>query len=158
MLLVWDDKKGLQILNDVAFEFLSKEKWELAEYCYNLLCKIPTIENEVKINSRINYLNALKHIKGLEKTKEEIEQLDVTGMEKRFFVAKQLLLENNKLVLDSIDATYPYEFSTYTILKWPIFIEFRKTEEFKEFIARHLDDFEEYEFDIKVSDHNAEAS
>ena len=150
--LIWDKDEELRILEEVAFELLSNGKWGEAAFAYELLCKIPNLNNENKMNFKINYLNAYKHINGIDKARQEIEALDTSGMDNMFFVAKQLLLENNKLVLEKIEKSYPIPFNVYNILKWPIFIEFRKTEEFKEFILRHSHDFEQWELDPKTFD------
>ena len=111
-----------------------------------LLCKDKKQDNESKISNQINLLNAKKHLEGMEKIVDNINDLDVSGMEKKYLIAKELLLENNENVLKMINETYPDEFNAYMIIKWPIFIEFRKTKEFREFLKSHNNDFEKYAF------------
>ena len=147
--LIWKNERELDVLETVAFKFLCDEKWELAKFAHELLYKIPDIKNDRRLNYRINYLNAVKHIEGLDKTINEIEKFDTSGMEEIFYIAKQLLLENNSEVLNCIEHVYPRVFNAYTIIKWPIFIEFRKTKEFQLFINKHQYDFEEYNFDTQ---------
>ena len=133
-------------LDSVAFDFLCKENWELAEFAYSLLKKHKPAKHEFKINYEINYLNSVKHLKGLDSIRTQLNELDVSGMEERFSIAKNLLLENNEMVLEQLEESYPAEFDLYSILSWPIFIEFRKSEEYKKFISWHSKDFARYEF------------
>lgn len=37
----------------------------------------------------------------------------------------------------------------YAILNWPIFIEFRKSKEYKQFIAQHSNAYEIYQIDVE---------
>lgn len=139
----------LEVLDKVAFDLLCKEKWELAEFAYSLLKIHKPISHENKMNYEINYLNSLKHIKGLDSVKEQIDQLDVSGMSEQFDVAKNLLLENHQYVLDNLCKVYPDHFNMYAILNWPIFIEFRKSKEYKQFIAQHSNAYEIYQIDVE---------
>ena len=144
--VTWNSEEGWNILIEIAFDFLCNEKWDLAKFAYMLLCKDKKQDNESKISNQINLLNAKKHLEGMEKIVDNINDLDVSGMEKKYLIAKELLLENNENVLKMINETYPDEFNAYMIIKWPIFIEFRKTKEFREFLKSHNNDFEKYAF------------
>lgn len=95
---------------------------------------------------QINYLNAKKHKFGIENTRDEIDELDVTCMEKQFEVAKNLLLDNYDTIEEDLELCYPNYFDSYSIHTWPIFIEFRKTEYYQHFREKHQEDFEQYDF------------
>jgi hypothetical protein len=124
---------------------LESEKWEVALFAYDLLLAIPTLKNIDKALNRVNRLIAQKHIEGLESTKDEIERFDVSGMDNRFVIAKKLLLEEHKEVNELLKVAYPEQFDFHMIQTWPIFIEYRKSEEYKEFINEHQTEYAMYE-------------
>lgn len=144
--LVSEGNYEFDVLEETAFDFLKKEKWELAEFAYSLLEKVNILSHSQKLICKINQLNSKKHLLGLEKVKKEIELLDISGMEQKFSIAKDLLLENNDKVTDELEKCYPKTYNSYAICTWPLFVEYRKTNEYQEFKERHKDDFEPYEF------------
>ena len=89
-----------------------------------------------------------KHILGLEAIKEEIEGLDISGTESLYQIAKELLLENNERITQKLEACYPTTYNSHMICTWPIFVEYRKTDEYKAFQDRHREDFEPYDFSV----------
>ena len=140
-LIVDDDEK----LIEIAFEFLCSEKWELALFAYDLLLGTTPLSNVDRTMYQINRLNAEKHIVGLLSIKDEIEQLDVSGMENRFAIAKKMLLEEHSEASKMLNDTYPESFDFHMIQTWPLFIEYRKSEEYKEFIDSHQAEYAMYE-------------
>lgn len=146
--LIGENEDDYKNLDSVAFDFLKKGRWELAEFSYALLMKVKGLSNQNNLFNRINYLNAKKHIVGLEKVYDEICSLDISGMTHLYSIAKNLLLENNEAVTSELETCYPEEYNSLTILTWPIFIEYRKTDEYKNFRNRHIDDFEPYEYKV----------
>lgn len=148
--LVADGEDQLNFLISTAFEFLSCEKWNISLFAYDLLLAIPTLKNEDKIIYQINRLIAKKHIDGLASTKEEIERFDVSGMENKYTIAKKLLLEENDKVNELLKIDYPKSFDFNMIQTWPIFIEYRQSKEYKEFIDEHQTEYAMYE--LKDSD------
>ncbi len=143
--LISDGEKELTFLDNTAFEFLESEKWEVALFAYDLLLAIPTLKNIDKALNRVNRLIAQKHIDGLESTKAEIERFDVSGMDNRFVIAKKLLLEEHREVNELLKVAYPEPFDFHMIQTWPIFMEYRKSEEYKEFINEHQTEYAMYE-------------
>lgn len=143
--LISDGKNELQFLDSIAFEFLCSEKWEIAFFAYGLLLAIPTLTNIEKTIYKIDLLIAKKHINGLAKTKEEIERLDVSGMENRYQIAKGLLLEDYKEVNKLLNIDYPLSFNFQMIQTWPLFIEYRESDQYKEFINEHQTEYARYE-------------
>lgn len=143
--LISDGEEELSFLDSTAFDFLNSEKWNLALFSYDLLLAIPTLSNEEKTIYQINRLNAKKHIDGLESVKNELEQFDVSGMENRYIIAKKLLLEEHENVNELLKIDYPESFDFHMIQTWPIFIEYRKSNEYKEFITEHQTEYAKYE-------------
>ena len=143
--LISDGEDELAFLDSTAFDFLNSEKWDIALFSYDLLLAIPTLSNVEKTIYQINRLNAKKHIDGLESVKKELEQFDVSGMENRYIIAKKLLLEEHNDVNELLKLDYPESFDFHMIQTWPIFIEYRKSEEYKDFINEHQTEYAKYE-------------
>lgn len=146
LFLIGETEKDRDELDKTAFDLLTNGNWDVAEFAYELLLKLPKLNNENKYDYTINKLNSKKHLLGLDNVREEIMDLDVTGMTTTYLIAKDLLLENNEKVTSALELYYPESFDSYTIQKWPIFIEYRKTDEYKRFIKNHQEDFEPYMF------------
>lgn len=143
--LISDGETQLSFLDSIAFDFLNSEKWDIALFSYDLLLAIPTLTNVEKTIYQINRLNAKKHIDGLESIKKEIEQFDVSGMENRYLIAKKLLLEEHQEVNELLKIDYPTSFDFEMIQTWPIFIEYRKSDEYRAFIDEHQAEYAIYE-------------
>ena len=148
--LVGNSEFDLDELDKIAFDLLKNENWEVAEFAYDLLLKIKKLENAQKLSYVINKLNAKKHLFGMEKVQNEILQIDVSGMEIMFKVAKNLLLEEYSTILEDLEQCYPHNYDAYALQTWPIFIEFRKTDKYKKFREKHKDTFGQYEYSPKV--------
>ena len=143
--LISDGEEQLCFLESIAFEFLNSEKWEVSLFAYDLLLAIPKLKNMEKITYKINRLIAKKHIEGLCSTKDEIEEIDVSGMENRYLIAKKLLLEEHKEVNKLLEIDYPESFDFHMIQTWPIFLEYRNSNEYKAFINDHQTEYAKYE-------------
>ena len=152
--LIGESESELDELDLTAFDLLKNQNWDVAEYAYSLLLKTSKASHSSKVMWQINWLNAKKHKYGIEKTKNEIEKLDVTGMEKLFSVAKNLLLEDYEAIEDDLESCYPHDYNSYYIHTWPIFIEFRKTKYYQNFREKHQEDFEQYDFTPKSKDND----
>lgn len=139
-------ERDLDELSDIAFDLLKKENWEVAEFAYTLLLKLPQLDHVSMLMYDINRLNAKKHMFGLSSIEEEVKKLDLSGMSLMYEVARNLLLDEHAHVAELLDKCYPQDYNSSAIRSWPIFIEFRKTHEYVEFIEKHREDFETYEF------------
>lgn len=143
--LISDGEDELSFLDSTAFDFLNSEKWDIALFSYDLLLAIPTLSNEDKTIYQINRLIAKKHINGIGAVKKELEQLDVSGMENKYLIAKKLLLEEHQEVNNLLRIDYPTSFDFEMIQTWPIFIEYRKSDEYRAFIDEHQAEYARYE-------------
>lgn len=143
--LIADGDDALSFLDSTAFDFLCSEKWEIALFAYDLLLAIPKLKNFDKTIFQINRLIAKKHIVGLKAAREEIEGFDISGMENRFIIAKKLLLEEHRVVNELLKVDYPESFDFHMIQTWPIFTEYRMSDEYREFISEHQTEYARYE-------------
>ena len=76
---------------------------------------------------------------------DTLKDPDVSGMENKYAIAKNLLMEKHDEVNELLKIDYPKSFSFHMIQTWPIFIEYRKSEEYKTFINEHKSEYAEYE-------------
>lgn len=137
-------ESDIEMLENVAFDALCAEKWEFCKYAYDLMRKEKTIPNDLRASFTANYLLSCKKLEGLEKTREIIEKFDVSGMETSFVMAKDLLLEKNQEVVSDLNAVFDDAITAYMVECWPIFIDFRKTEEYLKFVKDHSSSFSAY--------------
>ena len=90
---------------------------------------------------RINYLNAIKQIGEIELLNKELQNLDVSIATDNFKIAKLCLQNKNSEIYEKLDKTYPHSFGAVEIKEWPIFINFRESEEYNKFCKAHAEDF-----------------
>ena len=72
---------------------------------------------------------------------KEVKKLDVSAMQAQFVIAKCCLEDNTAKIYELLSKTYPDSFDAVSIRDWPIFINFRETEEYKSFLKEHKNDF-----------------
>lgn len=136
------NEDNLTKISNYFFERLSSKEYELAKFGYLSLYNLKEVEMKDKTMFLINYLNALKQLKKTDEFNEKIKKLDVSMATDDFKIAKECLLDNNKKVFELLKDTYPKSFDAVCIREWPIFINFRKTEFYQEFVNLHKLDFE----------------
>lgn len=142
---ITDGENEHAFLESTAFEFLCSEKWNISLFAYDLLLVIPTLTNEAKTIYQIDRLIAKKHIEKTDSIKKEIENLDVSGMENKYVIAKKLLLEEYEVVNELLKLDYPESFDFHMIQTWPIFLEYRQSAAYKAFINEHQTEYAKYE-------------
>lgn len=151
------NKTDLDMLEGVAFDALCNEKWAFSKYAYELLKNNKIISTEEKAIYTANYLLSCKQMDGFEKTRESIEKFDVSGMETMYLMAKDLLLENYQKVLSELEEIFNRDITAYNVECWPIFIDFRKSEEYERFVESHSSEFVDFKESIGVEDEKIES-
>lgn len=141
-------EKRARSLSEYGFDCLKKGKYEIAEHVYGLLKTKKDIEHVDKLMYFINYLNAKKQLKI--NIFKELSTLDVSACSDNFKLAKLCLENKNEDVLILLDKTYPHSVSAEELREWPLFIDFRKTKFYKEFVNKHKSDFKTF----KIEDDN----
>ncbi len=126
------------ILDDYAFiELLKKSNWEEALFVYKLLLEFYSIDNANKLNYIFNIYNCQKHLNDLS-YKDELLKIDISANDIIYKIGKHLLLDDNEEVYKLLMDYYPHYINDFQILEWPIFIDFRETEEFLKFKSEKL--------------------
>lgn len=77
-------------------------------------------------------------------------------MQTKFEIAKCCLQDDFDRVYTLLSRTYPESFNATAIRDWPVFIDFRKTEQYEKFKLEHSDDFKQYLFDSNETIDNSE--
>jgi len=150
---ICEDKKTYYALSEVGFEALCNEEYDIAEHIYNMLRNQKTFEFIDKATYQVNYLNALKQ-QG-KNYKKELSEFDVSIATDNFKIAKLCLEDNFEEVYKMLQKSYPNSFNAEALREWPLFIDFRKTDFYKEFKENHISDFNEFVFEDSQQSENS---
>ena len=127
-----DKEEYYAYINSYAFALLKQKNWSLGLFMCELLQEFSCTNNEERLVCAMNTLNCKKHVKDAT-YKKLAEELDVSACRPIYVVGKELLLNNNKNVYTLLKEFYPAQISKNEIQTWPIFYDFKETEEFKKF-------------------------
>lgn len=128
---------------DQGFNYMVKGKWSVSKFIFGLLMHDKNQSEIDRICNKMNYWISLKNSEGIDTIKSEIEQLDVSAMKEQFIVAKYALLDDFEKVSVSLDNLInKEEWPAEVIEEWPLFIQYRSSEEYKKFKEAHTDIFE----------------
>ena len=149
------DAKNYDILSqNIAFSALNNEEYAFCEYIYGILVKNKDFSFLDKSMFEVNRMIALKQQgKSIQKW---LDGFDVSAMQTQFAIAKCCLQDDFDRVYTLLSRTYPESFNATAIRDWPIFIDFRKTEQYEKFKLEHSDDFKQYLFDSDETIDNLE--
>lgn len=134
------------------FGRLCKKQYHLTKNIYLALSKCDKFKFFDKTIFHVNYLISCKQTGDINTVKKELENFDVSAMQEKFVIAKNCLADNTEIVIDLLEKTYPNSFDAIAIREWPLFIEFRKTQEYQIFKNKHKDDFLIYELEENASE------
>lgn len=143
------DSDLIGIISNYFFSRLKDKEYELASCGYYALSQYKKLDFKDRTMYRINYINAKKQLGYKSVVARELNGLDVSIATDDFKIAKECLLNNHENVFKLLQSTYPNSYRAIEIKEWPIFIDFRLTSYYEEFVKLHQKDFEleEMEFD-----------
>lgn len=144
-------------LHNYAFQHMIDKEWEISYYIYQNIMKkktpaTPSIDIEMR---KINYWISMKNLYGIDKIREEVISYDVSAMEGEFKVAKACLLDDYKEINSLLEIYLNKNVYPQSIENWPLFIQYRKSNEYKKFKKEHASDFRKQVYsaeDIKRED------
>ena len=93
----------------------------------------------------VNYMIALKQ-QG-KSIAQNLEKFDTSAMQEQFVIAKYCLQDDNEAVYALLNKIYPNRMPMEAIRDWPLFIDFRKSKEYGQFVSEHKQDFNVYTFE-----------
>lgn len=137
------------IIGNYFFSRLKNKEYELASCGYYALSEYRKLEFKDRTMYRMNYINAEKQLGHKAIVEKALEVLDVSIATDNYKIAKECLLNNHEKVFEMLQNTYPNSYRAIEIKEWPIFIDFRLTSYYNNFVKLHQKDFEleEMEFD-----------
>lgn len=143
--------------HNYAFQHMVDKEWEISFYIYQNIMEIktpatPSIDIEMR---KINYWISMKNLYGLDAIREEVLSYDVSAMEGEFKVAKACLLDDYKEITALLEIYLNTNVYPQNIENWPLFIQYRKSSEYKRFKKEHASDFRKQFYtaeDIKRED------
>lgn len=131
------------LLHDYAFQHMIDNNWDVSLYVYkNIMTKkTPSTTTTDSEMWKINYWISLKNKYGIESIREEVNNYDVSAMEGRYKIAKACLLNNYKEINSLLEIYINTQIYPQNIEDWPLFIQYRKSAEYKKFKKEHASDF-----------------
>lgn len=145
---ICDVEKELQKnLFDIGFTHMMLDEWNISEFIYKHLKAFNNIDESDMLYNKINYWISLKNLSGLDSIIKEVEAFDDSAKLNKFKIAKNALLNNFSKLNELLEESIEKDFYTKDIDTWPLFIQYRKSEEYKDFRNKHSDLFERLNFD-----------
>ena len=127
-----------QLVFNYTFDELSSKNYNCCKTVFNALYNSPFTDEMHKQMSRVNCWIARIELNGLNSVKSEIENFDITALDKSFLLAKNILLCKYKEATDVIEELCEKkELTSLEIENWPLFNKYRNTNEYKEFKKSH---------------------
>ncbi len=126
----------------IGYDYLLKGRWEVSKYIFHSLNRIGgQTEADIWCN-KVNYYVSCKNLDGIDSIRQEIEKMDVSLMKPRMALAKPALLDDYTSITKILEETIDNGISVAEIKSWPLLLQYRKSEEYKEFISNHAENFE----------------
>lgn len=128
---------------DKAFKHMENGEWSISEYVYKIMMNEKEQSDADRFCNKVNYWISVKNQGRFEDVKEEISRYDVSAMCGQFKAAKYALLDEYDKVSNVLEKIIGTEIPSCYIEQWPLFIQYRESEEYKMFRDKHMEEFEE---------------
>ena len=141
--LVKADKDDyLYSIFEVAFEELQSEHYHISRKVYDALANNKDSAAGTKIAAKVNYWLSKKALNGLDAIKTEVENFDFSALDESFRLAKEILLDHyNEATIILSNLMDTNRIDPVWIEEWPLFKEYKKTPQFRDFKVQHPDAF-----------------
>ncbi|EFO0675134.1 TPA: hypothetical protein ACGSJQ_002888 [Escherichia coli] len=131
-----EDSKNIgQSIHDISYETLERGKYDLVIAISPLFLSKPftSIGEVITRTSLINYCIALKEVGNKKDSDKLLDGYDWTACDTAFKMAERILREDYKSAALYMKKSYDMgDLQKEDIDQWPLFLQFRKTDEFKE--------------------------
>lgn len=132
----------LNRLFDLGFQHMLDDEWRISEYIFGNLLKHKGQDNAELLCNKINYWISIKNQGRFEEIQKEIEEFDVSAHSGRFKAAKYALLDKFDKVTEILEEIMGQELQASHVESWPLFKQYRESEEYSTFRQRHNELFE----------------
>ena len=157
-----DLKHYLSFLFSAGFNHMLEGDWKIGKFIFSTLSQDDRQEEIDIILSQINLWICQKNSGEFKEIKEEIEKVDYSAMNASIKMAKEMLLNNYDLGTTFLEEAIKAGQLTPDIVEtWPIFIQYKKSNQYKQFKERHATQIEEQSVrrdDLNVSESNSNDS
>ncbi len=134
----------LSFLFNTGFNHMLEGDWKIGKFIFSTLSKDQNQEEIDIVLSQINLWICKKNSGEFKEIKDEITQTDYSAMNASIKMAKEMLLNNYDLGTYYLEeAIKSGQLSPDLVESWPIFIQYRKTKQYKQFKERHAVQIEE---------------
>ena len=144
-----DKNQLITYLFNKGYDCLVEKNWGLAKFINSTLMEDIEQEEAMLLCERVNYWIAEKNASGLETIREEVEALDTSSMRRQFVIAKCALLNDYTSLSKELELAIDTEIPASYIAEWPLFNDYRKSENYKEFVENHKDQFKVFGYDAE---------
>lgn len=148
-LIKTDKNEYLQSVFTLVFDSLSAKKYKLCSKVYSALLHSKHLDALHKTMSTVNYWICCIELNGLDSVKNEIENYDVSALAPIFELAKNILLEEYEYSVELLEGLYSKnDVNSHMLENWPLFMKFRKSQQYTAFKERHIEDFNVATFEL----------
>ena len=126
-----------------AFKHMENAEWSISEYVYKLMMDEKEQNDADKFCNKVNYWISVKNQGRIEEIKGDVDRCDVSAMCGQFKAAKYALLDEYDKVSGILEKIIGTEIPSCYIEQWPLFIQYRESEEYEKFREKHKEEFEE---------------
>ena len=142
-----DDSALTNYMFNQGYDYMVNKRWEVSAYIFKtIMCNISHEEYD-KLCCRVNYWVSIKNIDGIDAIKTEVENFDVSAKNEIFLATKYALLDDFKNLSNILDKLINKSIPANYIKEWPLFLQYRDTQEYTDFVKIHINDFNEAKFD-----------
>lgn len=125
-----------------GYDYMLKKKWVVSKYIFKALCGLNEQNDADKWINTVNYYISCKNLEGFDSVRKEVENMDTSLMKLRLAIAKPALLNDNYKVSSILEKIIGSDISVNEIKTWPLLLQYRESEEYKDFMNKHADSFE----------------
>lgn len=125
-----------------GFVHMLNAEWNISEYIYHLMMQDKNQTDANKFCYKVNYWISVKNQGRFAEIEDEIKKFDVSAMCGQFKVAKYALLDDYEKVSSILEEVIDTEIPACYVEQWPLFLQYRQSGEYRNFRAKHKDEFE----------------
>lgn len=155
-----DHESYLSFLFSAGFNHMLERDWKIGKFIFSILSQDQDQKEIDVILSQINLWICRKNSGEFKEIREEIERVDYSAMNASIKMAKEMLLNNFDLGTAFLEeAIKTGKMAPDLVETWPIFIQYRRSDQYKQFRARHETQIEEQSVrrdDLNISEAGAD--
>ena len=147
-----DKDEYLYSIFEIAFELLKDKQHVLCKHIFNNLKNHKDATDDTRKLSQINYWLSVKGAEGAKAILDEVRVFDTSALNRRFHLAKLVLLEEYSKATNLISDMYNKdEIGVSALREWPLFEDYRMSDEYAAFKEEHQSDFVATEIEKEAS-------